>query len=163
MNPTRLSYELRISDGGCLKQRRAIAGLSLVAIAAMGVISLYQLGLVKHLPQPPLPKLNADKVDASAEAYSRFNTPDAVLGLGNYAATLGLAAMGGKQRAKTQRVVPLALAAKTAFDAYQGVRLVIDQTVKQKAYCIWCLVAAAASVAMLPFAIPEARAAWRRK
>jgi uncharacterized membrane protein len=163
MNATRLSYELRRADGGYLKQRRAIVGLSLVAIGAMGIISLYQTGIIRHLPEPPLPKLDADKVDASAEAYSHFDTPDAVLGLGNYAATLGLAAMGGKDRSQTRRWIPLALAAKAALDAFQGVRLTVDQTVKQRAYCFWCLLTAAASIAMLHFAIPEARAAWKRK
>ncbi|MGN6554517.1 MAG: vitamin K epoxide reductase family protein [Verrucomicrobiota bacterium] len=159
MNPARLSRELRTAQDSYLKQRRAIAGLSLVAIGAMGIISLYQLGIIKHLPQPPLPKLDADRVDASAEAYSLFDTPDAVLGLGNYAVTLGLAAMGGKDRAKTRPWIPLALAAKAGFDALQGVRLTVDQTVKQKAYCIWCLVAAAASVALFPLSLAEARAA----
>lgn len=163
MNATRLSNELRHGEGHYLKQRRAMVGLSLIAIGAMGVISLYQTGIIKHLPEPPLPKLDADKVDASDEAYSRFDTPDAVLGLGNYAATLGLAAMGGKDRAKTQRWIPLALAAKASFDAFQGIRLTLNQKFKQKAYCIWCLVAAAASVALLPLALPEARAALREK
>jgi uncharacterized membrane protein len=135
--------------------------LSLIALSAMGVISLYQLGLIKHLPQPPLPKLNADEVDASAEAYSLLDTPDAVLGLGSYAATLGLAAMGGKSRRKTQRWIPLALAAKAGFDAFQGAR-VVDQRLKQKAFCVWCLIAAAASVVMPWFALPEARAALHR-
>jgi hypothetical protein len=75
MNATRLSYELRRGEGGYLKQRRAMIGLSLVAIGAMGFISLYQTGIIKHLPEPPLPKLNADKVDASEDAYSLFETP----------------------------------------------------------------------------------------
>lgn len=162
MNATRLSYELRRTSGGYLKQRRAIVGLSLAAIGAMGLISLYQTGVIRHLPDPPLPKLNADKVDGSAEAYSLFDTPDSVLGLGNYAATLGLAAMGGKNRARMSPWIPIALAAKTAFDAFQGVRLLVDQTVKQKAYCAWCLLAAAASIAMFPFSVPEARDALRK-
>ena len=59
----------------------------------MGFIFLYQLGLIKHLPEPPLPGFNADKVDASSEAYAYFATPDAVLGLTSYAITIGLAAM----------------------------------------------------------------------
>ncbi|MGH2498374.1 MAG: hypothetical protein ACRDIV_27075 [Ktedonobacteraceae bacterium] len=79
--------------------------------------------VIKHLPEPPLPSLDADKVDASAEAYSRFSTPDGVLGLGNYAVTMGLAAMGGQDRAQKQPWIPLMLAAKVAFDLSQGIRL----------------------------------------
>ena len=50
----------------------------------------------RHLPELPLPVLDADRVDASAEAYSRFSTPDGIFGIGNYADTMGLAAMGGQ-------------------------------------------------------------------
>jgi hypothetical protein len=46
-----------------------VVGLSLAALGSMGFIFLYQLGLIKHLPEPPLPGFNADKVDASSEAY----------------------------------------------------------------------------------------------
>lgn len=68
MNPSLLSHQLREETGGSLKQRRAIVGLSLVAAGSMGIIALYQMGILKHLPEPPLPKLDADKVDASEEA-----------------------------------------------------------------------------------------------
>lgn len=86
-------------------------------------------------------------------------TPDAVIGIGNYAITLGLAAMGGKDRAKRQPWVPLTLAAKTSLDAVQALELTYAQFAKQKAACIWCLVAAAATLASVALAIPEARAA----
>jgi uncharacterized membrane protein len=147
--------------GGYLRERRVIAGLSLVAIGAMGIISLYQMGIIRHLPEPSLPHADSDKLGASAEAYSHFETPDAVLGVGNYATTLGLAAMGGMERAKTRRWIPLALAAKTGVDGFLGVKSIVDQRVKQKAYCFWCLIAATASMALLPFALPEAWAALR--
>jgi hypothetical protein len=91
--------------------------LSLAAIGSMGMIVLYQTGIIKHLPEPPLPGLDADTVDAAAQAYAYFMTPDGVLGLGNYAVTLGLAAMGGQNRARTHPWIPLALAAKVALDA----------------------------------------------
>ncbi len=57
---------------------------------------------------------DADKVDASEEAYSHLQMGDAFIGLGSYAATMGLAAMGAKDRAKAQPWIPLALAALTS-------------------------------------------------
>jgi hypothetical protein len=69
-----LSRELRLGSGRFLTQRRGIVGLSLLAAGSMGLITLYQMGIIRHLPEPPLPMLNADKVDASAEAYSRFSS-----------------------------------------------------------------------------------------
>src|SRR5947208_15579452 len=112
----RLSRELRTGTSPDLRRRRGVVGLSLLASASMGVIALYQTGLIRHLPEPPLPRMDADRVDSSAEAYEKFIVPDAILGLGSYAATMGLAAMGGKDRAREMPLIPLAQAAKVAFD-----------------------------------------------
>jgi hypothetical protein len=154
-----LSQELRLGSGGFLPQRRAIVGLSMVSTLSMGLITLYQMGIIKHLPEPPLRGLDADKVDASAEAYSRISTPDGVLGLGSYVATIGFAAMGGENRAQEQPWIPLALAAKIAFDTSQAIRLFFDQKNKQHAFCSWCLLAAGASLLTVPLVIPETLAA----
>ncbi|MGI8854139.1 MAG: vitamin K epoxide reductase family protein [Thermomicrobiales bacterium] len=159
--PEALSDELRNGSGDALARRRGVVGLSLVAAGSMGLIALYQMGIIKHLPEPPLPRLDADAVDASAEAYSRFATPDGILGLGSYAVTMGLAAMGGQDRARTMPWAPIALAAKVAFDTYQAGRLSVDQATKHNAFCFWCLLSAASTFATVPLVIPEARAAIR--
>ena len=134
---------------------------SLIAIGSMGFIALYQMGVIKHLPEPPLSGLDADKVDGSEEAYSHLQMGDAFIGLGSYAATMGLAAMGPKNRAKTQPWIPLALATKAGADAAQAAKLTYDQFAKHKAACMWCLLAAAATFVTAALAIPEARAATR--
>jgi len=157
-----LSQQLRLGEGEFLPQRRGMVGLSLVAIGSMGLITLYQTGIIKHLPEPPLPHLDADKVDASAEAYSRFSTPDAILAIGSYTMTMGLAAMGTQDRAQKQPWIPLALTAKVGFDTYQAIRLFRDQLTKQKVFCSWCLLAAAATLATVPLVIPETLAALRQ-
>ncbi len=161
-NPKQLSEELRNGNSVALDRRRDIALLTLTAISSMAVISLYQLGILKRLPEPPSRLFNTKKVNASQEGYSKLDMPDAVLGLGSYAATLGLAAMGGKERAKTHPWIPLALAGKVFVDAAQAARLTRDAWVKHGALSIYSLVAAAATFATLPLALPEARAAWRR-
>ena len=68
MRATDLSRELRRDSGDFLEERRGIVCASLTAIGCMGLIALYQMGVIKHLPEPPLPGLDADKVDASDEA-----------------------------------------------------------------------------------------------
>lgn len=156
-----LSRELRTGDDPRLTRRRGIVALSLAAAGAMGVIALYQMGIIKHLPEPPLPHMDADKVDASAEAYATLGTPDAVLGLGSYALTMALASMGGADRARRHRWLPLALAAKVGLDVAQAGKLTVDQWTKHRAFCFWCLTAAAATFAMVPLAVPEARAVLR--
>ncbi len=161
MKPEKLSRELRKGSGPFLARRRGIVGLSLVSVNAMGLIALYQMGIIEHLPEPPLTGLDADKVDASTEAYAYFSTPDAVIGLGSYALTMGLAAMGGQDRETNQPWIPLALAAKVLVDAAQAGKLTVDQWTKHRAFCFWCLLAAGATFATVPLAIPEARAALR--
>ncbi len=81
-------------------------------IAHRAIMTLYQLGVLKRLREPQILGLDAKKVNGSAQAYDLRSTPDAVLGLGSYAVTLVLAAMGGKNRADNRPWIPLALAAK---------------------------------------------------
>ncbi len=156
-----LSAELRNDNSGDMRRRRGVIALSMLGGAPLGLIALYQMGIIKSLPQPDWSYMDAEKVDASAEAYQRFSMPDAVLGIGSYAASMGLAAMGGSARAKSQPYIPLALAAKTGYDVYNAGRLTVDQWTKHRAFCIWCLVAAAATFATVPLVIPEARTALR--
>ena len=152
----RVSDDLRRGSGDFLEQRRWIAGLGTLAAGALGVVALYQFGLLRRVPEPPLPLLHdaADAVDASGEACQAFKTPDAALGLVSAGATLVLAGIGDRQRARTTPWVPLALAAKTAVDTAGSGFLLDEQLTKL------------AQVATLPLALPEARVAlhtWRRR
>lgn len=162
MDADTLSRELRLGSSRFLRLRRKVLGLSLVASGAMATISLYQTGIIRHLPEPPLPHLNADQVDALGEAYAILETPDAVLGLLSYSVTACLAAASGEDRWRTRSWLPLALAGKVTGDAIAGSKLTVDQWTKHRAFCFWCLIGAGASLASVPLAIPEARAALRR-
>jgi uncharacterized membrane protein len=162
MRPEELSRQLREGTGKFLAQRRGVIGTSLVSIGSMTLVSLYQTGIIKHLPDPPLPHFDSDTVDASEEAYSMLSMPDGPIGLGSYAATLALAAMGGEDRATERPWIPLALAAKVLVDAAQAGKLSVDQWKDHRAFCFWCLLAAGATFAAVPLTIPEARAALRQ-
>lgn len=161
MKPGELSRELRHGEGAFLARRRGIAGLSLVSIGAMGLLTLYQMGIMKRVPEPPISGLDADTVDAVPEAYAILATPDAALGLGSYTVTLTLAAMGGPDRVRLTPWIPLALAAKIVADAAAAAKLTRDQWTKHRAFCFWCLLATAASFTTIPLIVPEARAAVR--
>lgn len=110
MSPNALRRQWRQGSGSALARRRGVAGLALLSAGSMGVIALYQLGLIKHLPDPPAPGVDSEAVVGSDEAYARLDVPDAVLGLASYAVTLGLATAGGADR------VPAALAPAGAGD-----------------------------------------------
>lgn len=158
----KLSLELRRGRGASLRRRRRIVARSLIASGALGLVSLYQTGIIRRLPEPPLPGLDGERVDAAPEAYQILSTPDAILGIGSYGATMTLAAAGGADRNRTHPLLGIALGAKALADAGAAAKLTADQFLRHRAACFWCLVAAAASFAALPPALIEARDAYRR-
>lgn len=162
MTPRQLSLQLRKGSGGHLQERRGIVALALTSAGCMGLIALYQMGVVRRLPDLPFRWFNADKVDASEEAYSHLQMGDAFIGLGSYAATAALAAASGKNRHRERPWISLALAAKTAADAGSAAKLTYDQWAKHRSFCIWCLIAAGATFAAAGLAFPEAREAARQ-
>lgn len=156
----RVSRDLRTGAGDLLRRRRRVGGLALGAMGSLGMVTAYQMGLLRHLPEPPVGPFDADRVDASGEAYQYLKTPDGALGLASYAATLALAGMGSARRAEERPWVPLALTAKVALDVVSSLYLTAEQLSRHRRLCSWCLGAAAASVAMVPQVLPEARLAW---
>ncbi len=56
-----LSRELRLGGGPSLASRRRIVALYLLASGSMGVVSLYQMGITKRLPELPLPGFDAPR------------------------------------------------------------------------------------------------------
>lgn len=69
LNPTQLSEELREGKNPHMTGRRWIVGLSLLGGTMGEVVTLYQTGIVSHLPDPPVPIFDADRVYASEYAY----------------------------------------------------------------------------------------------
>jgi uncharacterized membrane protein len=157
----KLGRELRQGSPQSLRQRRGVFGLFLAASASMSVIALYQMGLLKRVPELPLPRLDSDKITGSARAYSMLETPDAVLALGSYTTTMMLAAMGSSERATSDPLIPIALAAKVGFDVVVAAKYTISEWREHRALCSWCLLASATVFASLPLVIPEARQALR--
>jgi len=157
VDPAAVSRELRTASSDDLRRRRRVVGLSLVSAASMGLISLYQSGIVEHLPEPPLRLFDAERVDSAPEAYP-FGIPDSTLGLASYGMTMALATAGGTRR---PRWLALAYGAKIAADAAMAVKLTLDQRRKHRAYCSWCLLASAATLATVPLAAPEVLRALR--
>jgi len=144
-----------------MRRRRGVFGLFLTATASLSVIALYQLGILKQVPEPRIPLLDADKITGSAKAYSMFATPDSVLAIGSYAVTMTLAAMGAPDRAKRQPWLPILLATKVGLDAAVAAKYTIQEWKGHRALCFWCLVASIAVFASVPLVIPEGRRALR--
>ena len=155
MTPTQLSRELREGQSPDLTNRRWIVGLSLLGAAAGQIVGLYQTGIIKHLPDPPIPIFDSDKVDASDYAYKRAQTPDALIMVVTYGITAALAGAGGMRRAETMPWLPLAMGAKALFDVGTAVKLAQEEWQDNKALCAYCQAATVASVASVALALPE--------
>lgn len=158
MRPLKIRQDLVTGHSADLTRRRWMVGTSLLAAAAMGTVTLLQTGILKHLPDPPIPGFDSDKVNLSETAY-QFGVPDGALGLASFAANLPLIAFGGTDRARRQPLVPLALAAKTGVEAAISAWYFYQMPAKEKAWCGYCIMGAIASIATFALTIPEARQA----
>lgn len=151
--------DLRHGTGLTIECRRGIVGLSLFSSAILGGIALYQVGLLKRLPDPPLPGFDAGRINGSEEAYSHFETPDALLGLASYAVTACLAAMGKEYRWKTARALPLAMGAKMSADTALAGAMSVQQWTKFRKFSAWSLLVSAATFLSFGLAWPEIKRA----
>ena len=155
-SPAQLSDELRNATSPDLRRRRWIVGLSLLGSTIGQIVALYQVGIVRHLPDPPGRLFDSTRVNASTYAYKRLQMPDAVLMIGTYAATAALAAAGGKDRAERAPLLPVALAAKTLFDVATNLTLAREEWQENRALCAYCQTASLLSLASAMLAMPEA-------
>lgn len=156
--PQRLRRELQQGETTELWRRRAIIGLSLIGMGAMTAVSLFQTGVVKHLPDPPLESFDSDKVNSSDTAYM-LGVPDGTLSLASLAANVPLAAFGGINRAREQPLVPIVAAGKAAVEAAVAGWYFYQMPTKEKAWCGYCIVGALANVGIFALTLPEAQAA----
>jgi uncharacterized membrane protein len=127
-------------------------------MGSMTATSLLQTGVLKHLPDPPLPGFNSDKVNLSRAAFP-LGIPDGTLGLLAFATNLPLAALGGADRTQERPWVVLLAGAKAVFDAAVAGWYFYQQPTREKAWCILCLTAQVASLGILALAVPEAKTA----
>jgi uncharacterized membrane protein len=161
MHPRQLSHELREGRSDDLTRRRWVIGLSLLGAAMGQLVSLYQTGIIRRLPDPPVRIFDSSRVDASDYAYKRLQTPDGVMMVASYALTAWLAAAGGEGRARQLPALPLALGLKTLGDTAVALELAREEWAENKALCAYCQVATFASLASVALALPEAIRAGR--
>jgi len=157
-----ISQSWRRGADGDMRRRRWIVGLSVFSCGMLGGIALFQTGILKSLPDPPLRAFDANAVHGSPEAYALLGTPDALLGMASYGVTACLAGMGAEDRSKHAKWIPLAMGAKALVDAVMAAQLGLKQATKVHKYSIWSLLVLAATMATLSLAMPETRRALAR-
>jgi len=161
LSPRALSDALRHDRSPPMRRRRWITGLSFLGAGAAMAVGAYQMGLLRRLPDLPLPQFDATRVDASDYAYKRMQTPDGLQMLATYGVTAALAAAGAPDRARRYPWLPLAMAAKTLYDSVTALRLAREEWRDNRALCGYCQTATLASLASAALALPEALAAAR--
>ncbi len=96
MNRAAIRSELRTgAPKPPLRRRRAIAILAVVGLADAATVSLYQLGILRRLPDPPA--FASNELAASRDGYA-FGVPDGPLAAGQLSGVLVLSAAGGAPR-----------------------------------------------------------------
>lgn len=159
--PAELSRQLRTGQSPDLTRRRWIIGLSLVTVAAGQVVTLFQTGIIPHLPDPPLAVFDSDKVDASDYAYKRLQMPDAPAMIVTGGMTTLLASAGGEDRAQQLPWLPVALLGKTLIDLVTNVQLGREEWQANKKLCFYCQASTAAATVAAVLAVPEALKAFK--
>ena len=161
LSPGTIDCGLRGGSSPFLRRRRSIVGLASLSSTVLGGIALYQMGVLKKLPGPRWSGFDAEKVSRFSQAYSILALPDALLGLTSYGVTACPAGMGPEDRWRTHPLIPLGMGVNLLSDAALAGKRAVDACRKYRSISVWSLLAAAATFAALPLAIPEAQAAFR--
>lgn len=124
-------------------QSKALLAIGLLDFA---LVSAYQLGWLRHLPDPPPRSVfNSDRVSSSRKAY-HFGIPDGPLGLGYYLGLWILKSESRNRPPRQARTLQLAFATAGALMALKGVR---DMALKLHAYSPYALVGALVNFSLL--------------
>jgi uncharacterized membrane protein len=154
-----LRADLQEGDSDSLRRRRWIINLSLLGIGAMAAATLFQTGIIKHLPDPPLKNFDADAVTSSDVAYA-LGVADAALSVASLAANIPAAAFGGEKRFISKPLIPIAFAGKATAEAVIAGWFFYRMATKEKKWCGYCITNAAAIWGIALLSLPEAKKAF---
>jgi hypothetical protein len=160
--PLTLREDLRHRHSDGLRRRRAIVVLSMLGLASSALVTLYQVGLVRHLPDPLFRRVHADNVNAPCVSY-QYGLPHAMLSLATHTANILFAGMGTDARASITPWIPIVAAGKAAADAGVAVtHLASDRHGSERSWCGYSLIDAVTRLGAAMLALPEALDALRR-
>lgn len=135
----------RTSDAA--ENRREIGLLSAIGLLDFVPISLYQLGVIRHLPDLPGKLFDSDAVNASKNAQIG-GLPDGPVSLLMYAANLVLVS-GALKKKKKRNVFDYLVAGNALGQAAGGAYYLYTMATKEKKVCPYCVAGALINFATL--------------
>jgi uncharacterized membrane protein len=138
---------LRDDHSAKTENRRHIAALSALGLADFSIISLYQMGYIKYLPDVPYKVFDSDKVNASKEAVM-MGLPDGVISLGMYAGSMFLAT-AASSKPKYSKWLDLALGGIVLGQAVGAAMYLYKMAAVEKKACLYCITGAVINFASL--------------
>lgn len=138
MKPKAIKEALRTGSSEDLERRRKVIALSALGLVDFSIISLYQTGVIKKLPDLPFEVFDSNKVNASPDAY-RMGVPDGPISAIAYASAMALAAAGGDEHSGRKPVFDLLLTGIVFGNAAGAAYYLYNMVFKQKKICVYCV------------------------
>lgn len=139
-------------------QRLPIIILGVVGFVLARVLAAYQLGHVDHVWEPFFAgdaMRNGTESIITSRVSKAWPVPDGGVGAMSYMAEILMGAMGGRARWRTMPWMVLLFGIVVVPLGAVSIYFIIIQPIVIGTYCTICLMAAAAMLAMIPFALDE--------
>ena len=160
LSPSAISRSLRTADTPSLRRRRKVVAWSALGLLDFSIISLYQSGVIRHLPDLPLSRFNSDYVNGSDEAY-QWGAPDAPISAVALALNMVLATAGGSEDTGRHPMWNVLLGLSLAAHAGGAANYLVNMISEQKKVCLYCVAGAGISAVSLTVAWPDVRDSLR--
>lgn len=137
-----------------LNRRRKIIMISLFGLGNAAIITLYQTGIIKKLPDLPLKSFDSPKLTSSEKAFE-FGMPDAPGASLLYSLIMVLATYGGSRSIKRIFLFDQLLLGATIVNAAFAAQYFYNMIAKQKKLCVYCIAVTLTNFSMLPYSWRE--------
>ena len=161
MEVQKIKNELRKEDNAELDVKRRIALLASLGLLDFLIISLYQLGIIRKLPDVSVKGIDSNYVNASDEAY-KMGLPDGPVSAAVYILILVLVGVKGTKNSGRGPVWDVLLGGAIAANAAGALDYLRVMIFKQKKICPYCLAGAIINFIMLKLFAGKALGALRK-
>lgn len=153
MNTAAIREELLSGESDDLRRRRKLIALSALGLVDFSIISLYQTGVIKKLPDIPHPLFDSNKVNTAPDAYM-MGAPDGPISAVVYASTMVLASAGGDEDSGRKPILDVMLGGAVAGNAAGAAYYLYNMVFKQKKICLYCVTGAVINFASAAVVAP---------